>query len=74
MTAAPARRAGRADRLRKSRTPEPRLAPVKRRLAPLELLSAEEVQRIGAQRLRAAGLLEHADIGPWLRPSVEAAE
>jgi phosphotransferase system enzyme I (PtsP) len=33
-----------------------------------------EVHRIGAARLRAAGLLDHADIGPWLRPIVEAAE
>jgi len=36
--------------------------------------TAAEVQRIGARRLRAAGLLDHADIGAWLRPIVEAAE
>jgi len=36
--------------------------------------TAEEVHAIGARRVRAAGLLEHADIGPWLRPIVEAAE
>jgi len=39
-----------------------------------EASTAAEVHRIGARRLRAAGLLDHADIGPWLRPIVEAAE
>jgi phosphoenolpyruvate-protein kinase (PTS system EI component) len=36
--------------------------------------TAEEVHRIGARRLRSAGLLEHSDIGGWLRPIVENAE
>ena len=36
--------------------------------------SADEVRRIGAGRLRAAGLLEHPDIGPWLSTIVEKAE
>jgi phosphotransferase system enzyme I (PtsP) len=36
--------------------------------------SAAEVRRIGAARLRAAGLLEHPDIGSWLRTIVETAE
>ncbi len=36
--------------------------------------TAEEVHAIGARRLREAGLLEHADIGPWLVSIVEAAE
>jgi hypothetical protein len=36
--------------------------------------TAEEVHAIGAARLRQTGLLDHADIGPWLRPIVEAAE
>jgi phosphoenolpyruvate-protein kinase (PTS system EI component) len=36
--------------------------------------TAEEVHAIGAARLRKTGLLDHADIGPWLRPIVEAAE
>lgn len=36
--------------------------------------TAEEVHRIGARRLREAGLLDHADIGAWLRTIVEAAE
>ena len=36
--------------------------------------TAEEVHRIGARRLRSAGLLRHADIGGWLRPIVESAE
>ena len=36
--------------------------------------SADEVRRIGAGRLRAAGLLEHPDIGPWLGTIVEKAE
>jgi phosphotransferase system enzyme I (PtsP) len=31
----------------------------------------EEVHAIGAARLRATGLLEHADIGPWLQQIVE---
>jgi hypothetical protein len=32
--------------------------------------TAEEVHAIGAQRLREVGLLEHPDIGPWLRAVV----
>ena len=36
--------------------------------------TAEEVRAIGARRLRAVGLLDHADIGPWLKPIVEEAE
>jgi phosphotransferase system enzyme I (PtsP) len=36
--------------------------------------TAEEVRAIGARRLRGCGLLEHADIGSWLAPIVEAAE
>ncbi len=36
--------------------------------------TAEEVRAIGAHRLRAAGLLDHADIGPWLTTIVEEAE
>jgi phosphotransferase system, enzyme I, PtsP len=36
--------------------------------------SADEVHAIGAARLRASGLLEHPDIGPWLRARVEPAE
>ncbi len=36
--------------------------------------TAEEVHAIGARRLREAGLLEHADIGPWLVSIVEDAE
>jgi phosphotransferase system enzyme I (PtsP) len=39
-----------------------------------ELGTAEEVRAIAAARLRAAGLLEHPDIGPWLEPIVTAAE
>jgi phosphotransferase system enzyme I (PtsP) len=39
-----------------------------------EVGTAEEVRAIAAARLRAAGLLDHPDIGPWLRPIVEAAE
>jgi phosphotransferase system enzyme I (PtsI) len=35
--------------------------------------TAEQVRAIGARRLREAGLLEHADIGPWLAPIVAAA-
>jgi phosphocarrier protein FPr/phosphocarrier protein len=33
--------------------------------------TAAEVNAIGAARLRQAGLLEHPDLGPWLRPIVE---
>ena len=33
--------------------------------------TVEEVHRIGAERLREAGLLEHPDIGRWLRGIVE---
>ena len=36
--------------------------------------TAEEVRAIGARRLRAAGLLEHADIGPWLKSIVDEAD
>ena len=36
--------------------------------------TAQEVQAIGAARLRQSGLLEHPDIGSWLRPIVEKAE
>jgi phosphocarrier protein FPr/phosphocarrier protein len=36
--------------------------------------TAREVQRIGARRLRKAGLLEHVDLGAWLAPIVEEAE
>jgi len=39
-----------------------------------EVGTAEQVRAIAAARLRAAGLLEHPDIGPWLRLIVEAAE
>jgi phosphoenolpyruvate-protein kinase (PTS system EI component) len=35
--------------------------------------SAAEVHAIGAERLRQVGLVDHPDIGPWLRPIVEAA-
>ena len=35
--------------------------------------SAAEVQAIGASRLRQVGLIDHPDIGPWLRPIIEAA-
>jgi len=35
--------------------------------------SAAEVQAIGAARLRQVGLIDHSDIGPWLRPIIEAA-
>jgi phosphotransferase system enzyme I (PtsI) len=35
--------------------------------------TAREVREIGAARLRDAGLLEHPDIGEWLRPVVLAA-
>ncbi len=33
--------------------------------------TAGEVHRIAAARLRSAGLLEHPDIGPWLRTTIE---
>jgi phosphotransferase system enzyme I (PtsP) len=36
-----------------------------------EAASADEVHAIGAARLRDSGLLEHPDIGPWLRQIVE---
>ncbi len=36
--------------------------------------TAEEVHAIGAARLRRAGLLDHPDLGPWLRPIVERVE
>jgi phosphotransferase system enzyme I (PtsP) len=36
--------------------------------------TAEEVRGIAARRLRQSGLLDHADIGSWLAPIVEAAE
>ncbi len=39
-----------------------------------ELGTAEEVRAIAAARLRAAGLLQHPDIGAWLEPIVTAAE
>jgi phosphotransferase system enzyme I (PtsP) len=35
--------------------------------------TAQEVHAIGAARLREAGLLDHPDIGEWLRPVVESA-
>jgi phosphotransferase system enzyme I (PtsP) len=35
--------------------------------------TAREVQRIAGRRLRESGLLEHPDIGSWLRPIVESA-
>jgi len=35
--------------------------------------TAAEVRAIAAERLRAAGLLEHPDVGGWLRSIVEAA-
>ena len=38
-----------------------------------ELGTAEEVRAIAAARLRAAGLLEHPDVGPWLEPIVRGA-
>lgn len=37
----------------------------------LEAGTAEEVHAIAAERLREAGLLEHPDIGDWLRSTVE---
>ena len=36
-----------------------------------EAASAEEVHAIGAERLRSVGLLDHPDIGAWLRTIVE---
>lgn len=39
-----------------------------------EVGTAAEVRAIGAKRLRAAGLLEHPDIGPWLTEIVEETE
>ena len=33
--------------------------------------TAKEVRAIGAERLLRVGLLDHPDIGPWLRPIVE---
>jgi phosphoenolpyruvate-protein kinase (PTS system EI component) len=33
-----------------------------------------EVRGIAARRLRQSGLLDHADLGSWLVPIVEAAE
>jgi len=35
--------------------------------------TAAEVNAIGAARLRQVGLIDHPDIGPWLRPIIEAA-
>ena len=35
--------------------------------------SAAEVRAIGARRLREVGLLDHPDLGPWLRRTVESA-
>jgi phosphoenolpyruvate-protein phosphotransferase len=40
----------------------------------LEAGTAEEVHAIGAARLRATGLLDHPDIGPWLRQIVDREE
>jgi phosphotransferase system enzyme I (PtsP) len=37
----------------------------------LDVGTAGEVHAIGAARLRAAGLLDHPDIGPWLRLSLD---
>ena len=42
--------------------------------AACEAGTAAEVHAIGAARLREAGLLEHPDIGSWLRDLVEEAE
>ena len=36
--------------------------------------SATEVRALAAGRLRSSGLLEHPEIGTWLRSVVEAAE
>jgi phosphotransferase system enzyme I (PtsI) len=41
--------------------------------AALKAGTAAEVHRIAAARLRNAGLLEHPDIGPWLRSLVDKA-
>ena len=40
----------------------------------LEAASPEEVHAIGAARLRASGLLEHPDIGDWLKDLVNDGE
>ncbi len=37
----------------------------------LAAASVEEVHRIGAARLRDAGLLDHPDIGNWLKKIVD---
>jgi len=37
----------------------------------LEAGTAAEVRAIGARCLRSVGLLEHPDLGPWLRRVVE---
>jgi phosphoenolpyruvate-protein kinase (PTS system EI component) len=37
----------------------------------LDVGTAIEVHRISAARLQRAGLLEHPDIGPWLRAQVD---
>jgi phosphotransferase system enzyme I (PtsP) len=37
----------------------------------LEAESADEVHRIAAARIRAVGLLDHPDVGDWLRVAVE---
>jgi len=39
-----------------------------------EVGTAEQVRAIAAARLAAAGLLDHPDIGAWLRPIVEEAQ
>jgi hypothetical protein len=36
--------------------------------------TAEEVRAIGARRLRESGLLDHPDIGSWLRTAVARVE
>jgi phosphotransferase system enzyme I (PtsP) len=40
----------------------------------LEMDSADEVRRIAAGRLRDAGLMDHPDLGPWLRSIIDKAE
>jgi phosphoenolpyruvate-protein kinase (PTS system EI component) len=40
----------------------------------LEMGTAAEVKAIAAARLRAAGLPEHPDIGPWLKTMLDEAE
>jgi hypothetical protein len=40
----------------------------------LEAGTAEEVRAIAAERLRAAGLRDHPDIGGWLAGVAEAAQ